>query len=165
MPAGLVDRAHRTRALDLYAFLSQLGKPGVYDASKGNVARVWQLAPADGDASASLPGGAAAIPAYTLVDGRLTREMLQAALPLVPNAEKSMLATAKFQAPSAGRVTIGLTGATAARIDEKLLSADAQGQVTAEVAPGEHRLAVKLDVKQLPESLRAECIEVRFLGN
>ena len=54
MPAGLVDPLPERERVDLYAFLSQLGKPGVYDASKGNVARFWQLAPADGDASASL---------------------------------------------------------------------------------------------------------------
>ena len=28
--------------IDLFRFLSELGKPGPYDASKGNIARVWR---------------------------------------------------------------------------------------------------------------------------
>ena len=43
MPAGLVDALSPAERLDLYRFLSELGKPGEYDASKPNVARGWKL--------------------------------------------------------------------------------------------------------------------------
>jgi putative heme-binding domain-containing protein len=43
MPAGLVDSLSSKERLDLYRFLSELGKPGAFDASKGNVARCWKL--------------------------------------------------------------------------------------------------------------------------
>ena len=39
MPAGLVDALSSQEQIDLYRFLSELGKPGRYDASKGDVAR------------------------------------------------------------------------------------------------------------------------------
>jgi putative heme-binding domain-containing protein len=43
MPAGLIDRLLPEERLDLVKFLSQLVKPGPYDASMGGVARVWKI--------------------------------------------------------------------------------------------------------------------------
>src|SRR5690606_31606220 len=43
MPAGLIDTLLPEERLDLIKFLSELGKPGDYDASKGGVARAWKL--------------------------------------------------------------------------------------------------------------------------
>jgi putative heme-binding domain-containing protein len=43
MPSGLIDRLLPEERLDLVKFLSQLGKPGHYDASMGGVARVWKI--------------------------------------------------------------------------------------------------------------------------
>lgn len=43
MPAGLIDRLLPEERLDLVKFLSQLGKPGPYDAAMGGVARVWKI--------------------------------------------------------------------------------------------------------------------------
>jgi putative heme-binding domain-containing protein len=52
MPAGLVDYITPQERLDLYAFLKELGKPGPYDATKQNVARVWRLNPKVGTVNA-----------------------------------------------------------------------------------------------------------------
>src|SRR5262249_38502180 len=107
--------------LDLYAFLAQLGKPGVYDASKGNVARAWSLYPAS-EQNALLSGGSIAqrpTPAYTLVDGRLTSELLQNTLQLMPGAGDAVLAAAKFQLPAAGNATLTIAGAREAWLDGK----------------------------------------------
>ncbi|MFL2862627.1 MAG: hypothetical protein ACJ0BJ_08575 [Pirellulales bacterium] len=43
MPEGLVDRLSQQEQVDLIKFLTQLGRPGNYDASKGGVARVYEL--------------------------------------------------------------------------------------------------------------------------
>ncbi|MEO6005634.1 MAG: PVC-type heme-binding CxxCH protein [Opitutus sp.] len=43
MPAGLLDALLPEERLDLIKFLSQLGKPGPYDAAMGGVARVWKI--------------------------------------------------------------------------------------------------------------------------
>ena len=41
MPAGLIDGLLPEERLDLVKFLSQLGRPGEFDAAKGGVARAW----------------------------------------------------------------------------------------------------------------------------
>ncbi|MBN8248125.1 MAG: c-type cytochrome, partial [Verrucomicrobia bacterium] len=43
MPGGLLDPLNEQEQLDLVAFLSRLGKPGDFDASKGGVARRWRI--------------------------------------------------------------------------------------------------------------------------
>ena len=43
MPAGLLDNVLSQDRIDLFRFLSELGKPGPFDATKGSVARVWRL--------------------------------------------------------------------------------------------------------------------------
>jgi hypothetical protein len=43
MPEGLVDRLTQQEQVDLIKFLTQLGRPGNYDASKGGVARVYEV--------------------------------------------------------------------------------------------------------------------------
>ena len=74
--------------MDLFRFLSELGKPGPFDASKGNVARSWKLRPAGIDLAQFgddkvLNGkltDAGWTPAFSLVDGRLLKADLRAAL-------------------------------------------------------------------------------------
>ncbi|MHA3775545.1 PVC-type heme-binding CxxCH protein [Verrucomicrobiota bacterium sgz303538] len=165
MPAGLVESLQSREQLDLFAFLSQLGKPGVYDASKGTVARVWKLLPgsdlenvASGNANL-----AAASNAFTNVDGRLSREQLQSALQLLPNATDAVVAVSRFQLPSAGRTNLTFTGVSKAWLDGKPLAVASEPKVSTELAAGEHVIAVKLDPKQLPQVLRAESQDVRFL--
>ena len=45
MPAGLIDGLSADDRIDLFRFLSELGKPGPFDATKGNVARTWRVRP------------------------------------------------------------------------------------------------------------------------
>ncbi len=158
MPAGLIDTLQEREKVDLFAFLSQLGKPGPFDASKGNVARYWGL-------SSAVSGGGPITPGYTLVDGRFTRDLLAATLPMVPGAGKSVMATAKFQAPNAGEVKILLEGVSEALIDGKRTAVQAGSPMAVSLTTGEHLLSVTLDPKNLPEFLRAECSDVRFVGN
>ena len=54
MPSGLTDNLSMAQQLDLFRFLSALGKPGPFDASSGNVARFWKVAPSESDASPAL---------------------------------------------------------------------------------------------------------------
>ncbi len=171
MPAGLVDTLPDRERLDLYAFLSQLGKPGVYDASKGNVARAWMLYPAGaaatGAVAANYSGPSAS--GNTLVDGRLTRELLQADLPLLGVSEEKAAAVAKFQLPSSGAITMNVAGVSAAWIDGQSAALQTQPDKSATFAAtlsaGEHTLCVVFDAKNLPDSVRAECADVRFIGN
>ena len=45
MPTGLLDTLPEGERNDLVAFLSRLGKPGEFDASKGGVTRLWRVLP------------------------------------------------------------------------------------------------------------------------
>jgi putative heme-binding domain-containing protein len=163
MPAGMVEQLKDRERLDLYAFLAQLGKPGVYDASKGNVARVWWLS----DDHSGNPGiresGNLGVPVFTSVDGRLPRERLLESLQLVPNAGETPFALTRFQLPAAGKVKFNLTGISKAYLDGEPLAVASEPSPSAELAAGEHTLAVKLDAKALPETLRAAADGVRFL--
>jgi hypothetical protein len=78
MPAGLLDILSPSERLDLYAFLWQLGKPGPYDATKQNVARVWRVNPKLGTANAEEvlkadPRGPGWLPVYSTVSGELPK--------------------------------------------------------------------------------------------
>src|SRR6185436_6397823 len=43
MPSGVAENLSEAEQLDLFAFLSRLGRPGEFDASKGGVARRWRI--------------------------------------------------------------------------------------------------------------------------
>ncbi|MEA3209061.1 MAG: hypothetical protein QOE70_2118 [Chthoniobacter sp.] len=165
MPAGLTDQLQDRERLDLYAFLGELGKPGPYDASKGSVARLWRLYSGSAAGEIVRPGYDAAanpgFPAYSLVDGRLPRELLAETAPMIAAGSESVLAVAQLQ--SSGKTRLQLTGVAKAWLDGQPLA------LAAELAPdlpaGVHTLAVKIGVKELPEVLRASSADARFLGN
>ena len=161
MPPGLTDALAERERQDLFAFLGQLGKPGPYDASKGTVARVWQLSSEMPAADGTLPANAAAVPAYTLVDGRLLKEQLSELAPLIGRGEQPIFATTHFQ--SSGQTRLKLPGAGKAMLDGKPLTLTDDAPL--DLAPGVHTLTVKLDPKDLPAMLRAESPDARFLNN
>jgi hypothetical protein len=139
--------------LDLYAFLGELGKPGPFDASKGHVARVWTLAKPDAPDFK--------LPAYTLVDGRLVKELLVEKLALFADAA-TVQATARFQGPG-GKTRLQIVGARKAWLDGQPL--DLTKEIAPDLTSAVHTLTVELDPKNPPESLRAESPDARFLGD
>src|SRR2546428_258046 len=82
--SSIADSIDFVEKRSLFAFLGQLGRPGPFDASKGNVARVWWLYTA-ADFAKALKADKLdeAVPAFTQVDGQLTRELLQPNVDLV----------------------------------------------------------------------------------
>ena len=165
MPAGLVQQLPQREQLDLFAFLGELGKPGPYDASKGQTARVWTLfRGADGERvlRGDLKNENSAN-AFTLVDGRLLKEQLAEALQLLPDHGETIYAVAQFQTATAGKTRLNLSGASKVWLDGKPLVIEPN--LAPELPAGPHHLAVRLDVKQLPEALRVETVDGRFLGN
>ena len=172
MPSGLVDSLTSAQQLDLFRFLSELGKPGPYDASKGNVARSWKLRPAGidlaqfGDDSV-LKGkltDAGWTPAFSLVDGSLLKADLRAALKAdVLRAPDAIYAAAQLQIASSETVNFKLMGAdgSSAWVDGKPLA----GNRDAQLAAGPHTIIVKLDAKSLPDALRLSASDGTFLVN
>ncbi len=172
MPSGLVDTLSSAQQLDLFRFLSELGKPGPYDASKGNVARSWKLRPAGIDLAQFgddkvLNGqltDAGWTPAFSLVDGTLLKADLRAALNAdALRAPNAIYVAAQLQVASEETVNFKITGANGASawVDGKPLGATHNAQLAA----GPHTVILKLDAKSLPDSLQLTASDGTFLVN
>lgn len=78
MPAGLINPLNEQERADLFKFLSQLGKPGDFDATKSRAPRVWAVLaaadPAAANTSAAMAGDAT-LP-WKLVNGTVNGTLL-----------------------------------------------------------------------------------------
>jgi hypothetical protein len=104
--------------------------------------------------------------ARTLVDGRLLKEDLAGALESRENrVPQAVYAAARFEVAKAGPVVLQVNGAdgSPAWIDGQPVGAC--GQLKAELEAGPHTVIVKLDAKQVPDSIRLKCSEATFLAN
>lgn len=167
MPPGLTASLTDREKANLFAFLAQLGKPGPFDATKATVARSWELfAGADIEKIASAGAQAPKSPlhALSLVDGRLPKAQLTEALLLLGSTGDTMVLVTRFNNATATPARLRLQGVTKAWLDGAPLAIASDPNPTVELTAGTHVLAIKLDVKTLPEILRAECAEVRFLN-
>ena len=100
----------------------------------------------------------------SLVDGRLPKAQFNEAMQAMPNPGDTVLVLARFTSASASKSRFNLQGATKAWLDGNPLAIASEPNPEVELSAGNHTLAIKLDVKQLPEVLRAECADARFLN-
>ncbi len=172
MPSGLADPLSGSERLDLYRFLSELGKPGPYDASKGSVARLWKVQPQIADPAQ--PGDEQFVntplsePAWTpvrsFVDGHVPGSDLKDALRVVDGKNPAALfAAVQLQAAKSGLVQLRWAGVTDCPlwVDGKLTDRTSQLELSA----GLHTIIVKLDAKKLPDAIRLECADATFVTN
>ncbi|HEY2952376.1 MAG TPA: hypothetical protein VGK40_07330, partial [Verrucomicrobiae bacterium] len=163
MPSGLVEILTEAERLDLFRFLTELGKPGPYDATRANVARVWKINTAATEPAAlkSDASGADWSPLYGTVGGGLPRADLLASLD--PGRKNAFYVAARFSTAKAGPVTIMLPGLNSPKawIDGKPVGGNTE--LKSELAAGAHLLIVRLDAADLPAQLRAESADVTFL--
>ena len=171
MPAGLIDGLVPEERLDLIKFLSQLGRPGPYDAAQGGVARLWNLylivsrnqAIGIEPVIRGDPTLADWIPTFSLVSGALPRDLITAPFPTFINA-RGLFAATRFESAKGGTVTFTLTGiATAAWLNGQIIKPGAS--LTATVKPGPNVLVFQLDDKTLPAELILRSPDVTFLPN
>ncbi len=165
MPAGLTNAWTDRERLNLYAFLGELGRPGPFDASKNNVARVWQLSDTGKvDGTLKIDMKTAISPVYTLVDGRLTKDLIaQSAAILMPKNDTVQI-YARFRA-AGGRTKFNLAGVTKAWLDGRPLAVASEPSPTIELTAGEHVFTVEVNAKTPPEVVRVESPGVNFLGD
>ena len=149
MPAGLADAVMGVSRRNLFAFLGDIGKPGPFDASKGNVARLWIF---DDQPPGALAKSAAPTPVYTLVNGQLPKEFNPGRL----------YATARFTAATATAKPLLFTGVKAAWLDGKAIDLKA-GTYVAAIPAGKHELTVEVDGNA--PYFKAQCDDVSFLGD
>jgi len=171
MPAGLIDGLTMQERIDLFRFLSELGKPGPFDATKGNIARTWRVRPAihtleqfgedkivSGDLSAK-----EWIQIFANVDGRLPASRI------IENAAPEhrivgvvgIYAATRLQIAEAGTVKLTFSEMPqAVWLDGK--PQNSNGTVSVELAGGTHTIMVRLDPKKLPENMRLESTAGNF---
>ena len=172
MPSGLIERLERQSQIDLFSFMSRLGKSGAFDASKGNVARVWRLRAANhrdqqfGDDRIA-DGGINRkrwLTVNSLVDGRLTDDMLKKGT----NAGQwigviGVYAGTEFVVAQTGEVTLLLEGAEGAKvwIDGEVVNTATE--IKARLDAGKHSLVLRFDPKALPKAVKASTSQGTFL--
>ncbi len=147
MPPGLIDALPPGDKRNLFAFLSQIGRPGPFDASKANVARIWTFTASSAGNPIAQDG---AVSISTLVNGQLRKEDL---------VDKPF-ASVRFTASTATRQPLILTGATAAWLDGQSIPLK-DGRHEASIPAGQHTLTVAPD--RAAPYLKAQCDDASFL--
>jgi putative heme-binding domain-containing protein len=165
MPSGLMDPLNEQEQLDLFAFLSRLGKPGDYDASHGGVARRWRLYVLTHTDQQNGLGNSMWekpltdpmwAPVYSLVSGKLSQSLIQE----VTRRSQwvgtiGLYAATEINVAKAGPVSLNLDAAAGELwVDGRKLGGI--GRQTAELGAGTHRVVVRIDPKQIPESVKLE---------
>jgi len=191
MPSGLLDTVSEADRNDLVAFLSRLGKPGDYDASKGGVARVWRVLPVThrmdqggwdkitkGDFTAQWTAMESGIgdhtwkPATSLVSGALAKPDF--APTNIPGhvTLTSVFVASTFTLAKPGAVTLNVVGANTADAwvngsKAKVNTPGAQGALalTSQLPAGTHTVILRLDGAKLPDSVRLKSTDVSWSLN
>ena len=186
MPPALILSLTEKEQLDLYCFLSELGKAGPFDATKTGVARTWRLLPgthrveqygirkiveADFEKKWSnhvLGAGNGAgwkiLPAR--VNGDLpATDIVQTASVGRNVALVHIFAGTKFEIQKTANAVFSLPEGTKAEawLDGKSLGN--ANRFTLKVGAGKHRIVFRLDAKALPKVLRLESKDVVFLND
>lgn len=172
MPSGLLEILAGDEQIHLYRFLSELGKPGPYDASKGNVARSWRLLAATIDTAQFgdervLKGNLSErewSAAFAQVDGRLLKDEFISKLKSVAWRDPSAIyASTRFQVAKAGDARLSLSAKKhlALWIDGKPVSATSP--IRMNLSSGIHTFVIKMDAKDLPDQIRLETDDGTFL--
>ena len=175
MPSGLLETLNERDQLDLFAFLSRLGKPGEFDASQGGVARRWYIANlVHTDAqngNGDWPWKRAITDkkwtaTYSRVNGQLTRELLQEATKAsVWTGKLALLAATEIEVSQPGPVTFQLLCAPGPElwVDGRKLGGAGASKV--ELTTGRHRILLQIPPQQVPDALRLISPEAAFVLN
>lgn len=175
MPGGLLDPLNEQEQLDLFAFLSKLGKPGDFDAAQGGVARRWQFAQTfhtDAQAGQELwPIMAKGDDrrwqsAFALVKGVVSKRVIGQALQAEGwSSRHGVFAATDVTTAKAGAVRFNLAAGPGTELWVDGKRAGGPGESSVELAAGNHRVVVRLDPKQMPETLRLESKDAQFVLN
>ena len=172
MPSGLVDQLTPAERLDLFRFLSELGKPGPYDAAKGNVARSWKLLAETLEMAQFGEQKALStefkdklwVNARSLVDGRLLKSDLTNAFEgLERRSPQAVYAAATFELAKDGPVSLRFAGQEGSPVWIDRKPSGACPELKAELQAGTHTVVVRLDATRLPDSIRLESSDATFL--
>ncbi len=105
MPANLIAGLKEQEQLDLFKFLSQLGKPGPFDATKSRAPRVWAVLPLSGAMPEGGPKGEASLP-WIPINGTVNGTLLAADVAPFAAAAPGILAAARLDLSAATEVEL-----------------------------------------------------------
>ena len=171
MPEGLVDRLSQQEQVDLIKFLTQLGRPGNYDASKGGVARVYEVATGthhvEGGSIQELMSVTKAdqwMPFLSRVNGTISGPQLAKKVKVAGNkGPVDVFLRTQIEVATDRAVTLSANGADTADlwVDSKPVQGDTN--FTTHLTAGKHTVVIRLDGKKLPASFRFVSRDVTFL--
>jgi putative heme-binding domain-containing protein len=105
MPANLIAGLKEQEQLDLFKFLSQLGKQGYFDATKSRAPRVWAIMPlADKMPETAVKGDPAL--AWTLINGTVNGTLLATDVTTYAGAAKEILTGTRLEISAATDVSL-----------------------------------------------------------
>ncbi|MBM3903124.1 MAG: c-type cytochrome [Verrucomicrobia bacterium] len=175
MPGGLLDPLNEQEQLDLFAFLSRLGKPGDFDAAQGGVARLWrvgQTVHTDAQAGQDVWPLTANwddrrwSPAPALVKGVLPRDLINEITKASPwTSRLGVYAATELVTSKDGPVRLHLKAAPGAELWVDGRKVGGHGANTATLKAGTHRILVRMDPKQVPDELRLDSPDGAFVLN
>jgi len=175
MPGGLLDPLNEQEQLDLFAFLSRLGKPGDFDAAQGGVARLWrvgQTVHTDAQAGQDVWPLTANwddrrwSPAPALVKGVLPRDLINEITKASPwTSRLGVYAATELVTSKDGPVRLHLKAAPGAELWVDGRKVGGNGANTATLKAGTHRILVRMDPKQVPDELRLDSPDGAFVLN
>jgi putative heme-binding domain-containing protein len=123
MPAGLINSLGEQEQADLFKFLSQLGRPGDFDATKSRAPRVWAVMPVNGEPQPAAISGDPQLP-WVAINGTVNGTLLASDVTAMTGTVNEVLAATRLElsAPSEVEFTFPAgSKPTAVWIDGKAL--------------------------------------------
>ena len=166
MPRGLVDRLPQQEQVDLIKFLTQLGRPGNYDASKGGVARVYDVWFGSSKNSAQIISGQR-VTGWTPLLARVNGTVFGNSLAQIMKTSASESPThvylrTNIELAGDRKVTMSVSGADTADFWIDGNQIDGKTIFTSNLASGKHTVLIRLQAMNLPTSFRLVSRDVTF---
>jgi putative heme-binding domain-containing protein len=172
MPSGLVDALLPEERLDLIKFLSMLGKPGDYDASKGSSPRYWRIYTITSPnqhlgVEPVIKGDFTLkdwVPLYARVSGALPKDDVLSVMTTTRNI-RGVFAATQFTSAKGGAATFTLKGGpiVGAWLNGQPVKLGASTKLTP--ATGLNTLVIQLGDDAPPEVVQLNSTDVSFLAN
>ena len=172
MPAGLLDRIPQQDQLDLISFMTKLGKPGDFDASRQTVARVLEVFAGthrieqqgnEGIISGETTKGWK--PLEARVSGKIDRSTLEALTKPPRNISLVNIylrTQVEVGSPTVAELSIDNVDRAKLWIDGK--PAGAIGELV-KLSPGRHTVLLQIDARDLPDDITIRSEQVTFVSN
>lgn len=170
MPTGVIDRLPIDEQVDLISFLSRLGKPGPFDASRGGVARTFEVLAGthrlEQEGAERIIDGSVRKGWQPLVsrvngdvNGSVLRQMTRQPINI---ALVNVYLRTTVDVPRSGPVQLAVGGVDKAALWIDGARIDGDSEFRTELEAGRHTVLVRLDGRDLPETFRLSSADVMF---